>query len=398
MKNTFFYFILFPFLGFINAIRNYRSSWAKSTIIAFVAFFAMSMVKSEDVDSSRYVDKLKEMYAGNKSFETLKDSFYNESDGQPDIYAGLVTYLFSLFTDNGNLLFLFFGFVFGFFYVNNIWLVLGESIGKLPWEQFLLLATFSMVIGFWNITGVRMWTAAHVFFYGAFLYLYHNKKKGLFIAILSILIHFSLILPVGLVIIYSLFRLNFRILYIFYIASFFIAELNIDFIRTNLETYMPEFILPRVKGYLNDEHIEIVNDVLTGANWYIVYYQKFLTYFTLIFISVLFLKADMSKTIKKLLGFSLMFLAVANITSMLPSGVRFLNIALLFSIATSFIVVSKTKQVLIIKSVKFLSPLLIIFCIVSIRTSLDFFNITTLTNPIVVFFTDINLPIIEFIK
>ena len=182
MKNAFFYFIFCPFLGFIQAIKNYRSSWAKPTIIAFVAFFGLSMVKNETVDSSRYVQKLEVMHAGNKSFENLQASFYDETDGQADIYVPIVTYLFSLFTANGNLLFLFYGLVFGYFYVNNIWLVLGESHGRLRWEQFLLLATFSMIIGFWDVNGVRMHTAAHIFFYGSFIYLYHNKNKGLIIA------------------------------------------------------------------------------------------------------------------------------------------------------------------------------------------------------------------------
>jgi hypothetical protein len=42
--------------------------------------------------------------------------------------------------------------------------------------------------------------------------------------------------------------------------------------------------------------------------------------------------------------------------------------------------------------------LLILFCVISIRLSLDYFNVTTLTNPVVVFLTDINQPLIDFIK
>jgi hypothetical protein len=398
MKNAFFYFFLCPFLGFINAINHYRSDWAKPTLIAFVAFFGMSMVKSEKVDSSRYVAKLELMHASSLDFDTVKESFYNDVDGQPDLYVGVVTYIFSLFTNNGNILFLFYGFVFGYFYVNNIWLVLKESKEKLTWLPILLLLTYSFVFGFWTITGVRMNTAAHVFFYGGFLYLYHNKKKGLLIALSSILFHFSFALPVALLIIYSLVRLNYRFLYFFYLASFFVAELNIDFIRNSLEASLPDFLQPRVVSYLNEEYIEDIAESSVQSNWYIAYFQKFLSYFTLIFFSVIFLKADLTKQIKKLLGFSLLFLAVANIVSLLPSGGRFLNVAFLFSMACCFIIVLQSKRVIVLKTTKLLSPLLLLFCIISVRSSFDFFNITTLTNPIVVMFTDINVPLIDFIK
>jgi hypothetical protein len=398
MKNAFFYFILFPFLGLINAIRHYRSSWAKPTMIAFVAFFGLSMVKSDTVDSTRYVQNLEMMYNSNKDFATIQNSFYNGEGGQADVYVTLVTFVFSLFTDNGNLLFMFFGLVFGYFYANNIWMVLTQSKGKLHWEQHLLLAAFSMVVGFWTINGVRMWTAAHIFFYGGFLYLFQDRKKGMLIAACSMLVHFSFILPFTLLLGYSLVRLNFRFLYIFYIASFFIAELNVEFIRTTLESNLPDFMQPKVKTYFNDDYLEGYEEVAVAVNWYVLYYKKILTYFTVIFISVIFFKASPNAQTKKLLGFSLLFLSFANILSLLPSGARFLNVAFLFALATSFIIMSNTRDVFITKSVRLLSPLLILFCIISVRLSLDYFNVTTLTNPIVVFLTDINQPLIDFIK
>lgn len=398
MKNAIFYFILFPFLGLINAIRNYRSSWAKPTMIAFVAFFGLSMVKSDTVDSTRYIQNLEMMYNSNKDFATIQAGFYSGEGGQADVYVTLVTFLFSMFTDNGNILFMFFGLVFGYFYVNNIWLVLNQSKGKLHWEQHLLLAAFSLVIGFWNINGVRMWTAAHVFFYGGFLYLFQDKKKGMLIAACSMLIHFSFILPFFLLVSYVLVRINYRFLYIFYIASFFIAELNIDFIRTTLENNMPEFMLPKVKTYFNDDYLEGYEEVTVAVNWYVLYYKKIITYFTVIFISIIFFKTNPPEKIKKLLGFTLLFLSVANILSLLPSGARFLNVAFLFALAALFIIYSSVKDAFVAKSFRLLSPLLILFCIISVRLSLDYFNVTTLTNPVVVFLTDINEPLIDFIK
>lgn len=398
MKNAFFYFIICPFLGFVQALKNYRSSWAKPTVIAFVAFFGLSMVKNDTIDSSRYINKLEEMYTSNKSFDDVKNSLYSDEGGQTDIYVTVVTYFISWFTDSGNFLFLIYGLIFGYFYANNIWLVLNQSKGKLSREEYLLLASFALIIGFWTLNAVRMWTAAHVFFYGSFTYLYLGKKKGLIIAASSLLIHFSFVLPIGLLIAYSLIRLNFRFLYFFYIASFFIAELNIGFIRTTLEANLPAFIQPKVKSYFNEEYIEGYEQIATTVNWYIIYYKKLITYFNVVFMSILFFRADLSPQTKKLLGFSLLFLGVANIVSLLPSGGRFLNVAFLFSLAFSFIVLANNKVPIITKSVRYLSPLLILFVIISIRMSFDYFSLTTLTNPIIAMFTDVNVSLMDLIR
>jgi len=398
MKNAFLYFLFCPFLGFINAIKHYRSTWAKPTLIAFVAFFGMSMVNNEAVDGSKYVERLILMHATSVDFDTFKASFFNETEGLPDLYVGIVTYFFSLFTDNGQLLFFFYGFVFGYFYINNIWLVLNETRGELSWLPILLLLTFSFVLGFWTVTGVRMNTASHIFFYGAFLYLYHNQKKGIFIVLSSVLFHFSFVLPLSIFLIYSLVRLNYRFIYLFYLASFFVAELNVEFIRTFLELNLPDFLQPKVKSYLNDEYVETFYDSIGSRNWYVNYYQKLLSYFTFVFMLFILFKVDLTKSVQKLLGFSLLLLAVANITSLLPSGGRFLDVAFLFSIATCFIIITKVKFTIVTKSATILSPLLLLFCIISIRMSFDFFNITTFTNPLVVLFTDINIPLIDLIK
>ncbi len=398
MKNAFFYFILFPFLGFVQALKNYRSSWAKPTIIAFVAFFGLTMVKNQSVDSSRYIHKLEEMYNSNKSFDDIKASLYSDEGGQTDIYVTIVTYFISWITNSGNFLFLIYGLIFGYFYANNIWLVLDQSNGKLSRNQYLLLASFALIVGFWTLNAVRMWTAAHVFFYGGFSYLYLGKKKGLLIAASSLLIHFSFILPVGLLVMYSLVRLNFRFLYFFYIATFFIAELDIGFIKSALEANMPAFIQPKIKTYFNDDYLEGYEEVIVTVNWYILYYKKLITYFNVIFISIIFFKAELTLPARRLLGFSLLFLGVANVVSLLPSGGRFLNVACLFSLAFSFIVLANTKVPIITKSIKYLSPILILFVIISIRMSFDFFNIITFTNPIIALFADVNISVMDLIR
>lgn len=398
MRTALIYFFVCPFIGFINAIINYRSSWAKHTVIAFVAFFGFSMLKSDAVDSARYIDNLEQMHKSKLTLDNITESFYSNEDGQVDIYVPIMTFIFSRFTDDGDLFFLLLGLIYGYFYANNIWLVLNESKGKLNLLQFLALATFSLTIGFWELNGVRMWTAAHVFFNGAFLLLYHDKKKGLFIAAAAAFVHFSFFLPLVLLLIFTRFKLNYRFLYIFYVASFFVVQLDFVFVKSFLESNLPEFLQPRVKSYLGDEYVETITETLNNTNWYIFYLYDFLSYYLSIFVSILFFKADVNILTRKLLAFSMFFLGTANLLSLLPSGSRFLLVGFTFAFATCFITMSQTKTPVVKNAAKILSPLLVLFCIVSIRISLDFFNITTLTNPFIVIFTDISQPLIDFIR
>ena len=60
----------------------------------------------------------------------------------------------------------------------------------------IYFAVFVIVLGFWKISGFRMWTAAHIFFFGASQYFLDNKKSGILIAAVSVLFHFSYMFPV----------------------------------------------------------------------------------------------------------------------------------------------------------------------------------------------------------
>ena len=128
------------------------------------------------MDSSRYVTKLKELYNTPLNWDVFIANFYSEESSTVDIYQPLLTYILSLVTDNGNILFAVFGILFGYFYSRNIWLLLDYSKNqRMTRVMIAIIVTFSCVIGFWNLNGVRMWTAAHMFFYGAFLLLVNTK-------------------------------------------------------------------------------------------------------------------------------------------------------------------------------------------------------------------------------
>ena len=405
MKNNFVFFIFSPFLGLVQALKYYKESWAKNSIWLFVIFYGFTMYRPEVMDSSRYVTKLETLYHAPLSWDQFTANFYTEEgNSSVDIYESLVIYTLSLFTDNGNILFAVFGILFGYFYSRNIWLVLDFAKGrKMTLMMWSMVTAFACVIGFWTLTGVRMWTAAHIFFYGAFILLVHNNKKGLVIAALSVLVHFSFVLPLGILALFYVVKIPPRILYFFFVGSFFISTLNIDAIRTRLLSVAPEFLLPRVNTYTSDEYVETVNDLNASGNWYIHYYSYSISWYIVgLFTIIYFSKRGLgtySKSFTNLFGFSMLFLSVGNITSLLPSGGRYLLVAQLFGVALLFLFYVLYAEKNYKKWVVILSPLLLFFIIVSARISFDTITIMTiLTNPVLASILDFQIPLIDLIK
>jgi hypothetical protein len=386
-------------LGF----KHYKQEWAKNCIMLFVAFYGFTMYNPEGFDSSRYADKLKVLHKSQLNWDTFTDSFYDEEGASLDLYQPLITYLVALYSENTHLLFAIFGLIYGYFYSRNIWLLLAlNSEPQMNRYQWILIFTFACILGFWALNGLRMWTAAHIFFYGSFLYLFHDQKKGLVIAATSILVHFSFLFPVGLLAVFLIVKLPWRVLYLLFIASFFISTLNIEVFRTLLENNAPDFLLPKVNTYVGEEYIEGLSEV-EEAVWYITYLSQSLTWFIVVMISIIYFSNlvtfKTNQAFSNLFGFTLLFLSISNFISIIPSGGRFLIIAQLFSLALIYLFYVRYTTKIYSKWMVYLTPLLLFYIIVSIRISFDTLTVDTiLSNPIFAVFVKIGTPVIDLIK
>lgn len=397
-------FLLSPFVGLIQGFKHYKATWAKNSIWFFVVFYGFTMFRPESMDANRYVLKLQALYDAPLSWDSFLANFYSDDGSTVDIYQPIVTYVMALFTNNGNFLFAVFGFVMGYFYSRNIWLLLDTTKEKrIDTTLWIVLFTFASIIGYWELNGVRMWTAAHIFFYGTFLFVIKGNKKGALIAASSILVHFSFVLPVTILLFYYLVKLPWKLLYFIFIASFFVSELNIHVIGDFLGNVAPEFLIPKVKGYTNDEYIETIATDAPIANWYVLYYLKcvgwvvFIMMSSIYFTSLTFVKSN--KAFSNLYGFTLLFLSIGNLMSLIPSGGRYLTIARLFAMALLFLFYVWYDNKYYRKYLTFLSPLLVFFIIVSIRISFETTTfITVLANPIIAVFVDLPVPLISLFK
>ncbi|MEQ9100864.1 MAG: hypothetical protein RIF36_24345 [Imperialibacter sp.] len=398
--NALLFLLLNPFLGFVHAFKYNHEKWSVNAVWLFVIFYGFTMAKPEGMDSSRYVQRLKNSYYSS-SWESFAGGFYTEEGAQVDLYEPTVIFLMSRFTDSGDLLFAVFGLVFGYFYSRNLWMVLRCVPGQMTTFLWIIFLSFALIIPFWHMNGVRMWTAAHVFAFGVLNHILYQKRNAFIFIALSVLFHFSFVIPVVLFFCFRFFRLGWPLLYYAYIFSFAVSELNVGALRELMLAYSPEFLIPRVQSYTGEVYIDKVNETMQGASFHIIYYRKVIVWTIVIFFSFIFFKRVKNLVtypyLKDLFAISLIILSFGNIASLVPSGGRFLSIGQLFAFAFIFLYLKTAAPDKFRFWFRYASyPMLFLFLIVSLRISLETITVmSVLGNPVFALLIDLHIPIIS---
>lgn len=405
-KNVFSYAVLgslYPFGGLIYSIWNFRKPASKILFYVFCLFVGYSFIydRVEYMDAAGYAEGLAIIHKYSLSWQ---DAI--EINGSVDFYNGTVTYLLSLFTGNPKILFLVYAAVMGFFLTQNLWFVLDRLQGKLHYSTIILLVLLGFVCPIWLINGVRMWTALHIFAYGVLHYLVDKNYKYLIWSLLSILVHFSFILPTFLLLIFIFIPAkNLKFYFYLFLVSYFIRELDFQFIRQLLSDFMPEYMQPRI-GYLNDAYIEKVNERLQQSSIHITYKREAYKYIVLaLSISGYFLIKKKSIVLPQWMSsffkFSLFFYAAANVMSIAPTGHRYTYLANTF-IFSFLIILSnlvKTESHLLKRVMLVLTPFILFMIIVEMRIALGYLSPMVLFgNFILASIVEINISIIEYVK
>jgi len=399
-------FLVWPFALLTASLRNFRDPNAKRGFILFCVYFGFVFVFSRDIqgaDSARYAQNLVDLHGFAPSLLTLWNSFYSFDTNLLDIYQPVTTWLVSLFTDNAHFLFAIFSFVFGYFYAQNIWIILNNISGKKSIIVWIYILLFILIIPLWYINGVRMYTAAQIFIYGVFLYLLGNNRKGLIWSSASLLFHFSFLLPVAILFLYSILPRKLPIYFLFFIVTAFIAEIDLFTIRNYL-SFLPDIFQPRVIAYTNSDYAIGVNEAYKDTVWYVRYAEPALrlTIYSLLSVLVVSRSKIFSKDplLFSLICFALFFYGWSNLAAHMPSGARFQTVANFLSVAALLLFFIKYKSSIALKLLRFISlPVILYYCIVSIRIGFDFIGLSTfIGNPFTAFLFEDKIPIIEIIK
>jgi hypothetical protein len=397
-------FLFWPFLSLISSIRNRESPWAKNIFWLFCAFYGYTfIINSEGVDAYRYSQWFISLRHLDFTLSNFISTLYTKETNYIDILQPLISFIISRFTSNPHWLFAAFGFVFGYFYSRNIWFLFENIKTKYSLTTILFLLTYILLIPIWQINGFRFWTAAHVYLFGLLPYLLKNEKKYIGIAALSVFVHFSLIAPVAILIIYAFVGNRRTFFFLLFIITLFISELNISLIKQQL-AYLPEFFQRKSDIYLYEGAMNVQQHGISLTNWYVRYYGTILKWISYSYLIIVYFRGKSiyrnDSRINNIYCFTLFLFAFINLADLIPQGIRFnaiCNMLVLFLICYIPYSGALPVEERIFRAIS--APLLLIIIIVSVRRGFDYTGISSiLGNPLIAPFINNDIPLINLIK
>lgn len=384
-------FLFLPILSVIIAINNYREKWAKNVVWAFTAFYAYHFsAPNEGADINAYINKFNSYTDQVYSIPEFIRSLYSEGSTTLDVIEPLTSYLISQVTRDHHFLLLTYGIIFGFFFSRNIWFFIERTKGKLTIQALVILLLLIIQIGIWNLNGFRFWCAAHIFIYAALNLIILKNPKAYFFLLLASLMHLGLILPILILLISRFIKVPLYILFALFLFTFFLAELDMEVVRSSINNYAPSFLSNKLNSYSSEAYVEVVNERLDG---YSIYYQLSKTVrigIILFFTSILYINRQaFNKDIMfRLFLFYLLLGSFANILSQMPSGGRYLVIADFILYGVMFYFVQEYKKFKFSNYIIYTVPIILIYAFYNFRIiGIHTFNVHHfINNPIVSLF------------
>lgn len=387
-------FLIWPFLAVASAFKNYSSSWGKNILWAFVAFYGFAFAigaESTDSDINRYVQEVEYLHGVDMSLaETVE---YYKKSGEVDVLRTFIAVAVSRVTDSQAVLTLIYGIIFGFFFSRNMWFVLERLEGRIKPITIVLVVCIFLIIPIWQMNGFRFWTAAHMFIYGLLPFLFEGKKSGVIISVLSLLVHFAFLIPVGILLTYLVLGNRTLGYFIFFIVTIFISEINITVLNNLIENYAPDIVQERSAGYRGEDKVEAFREgSQSDTVWYAVWYGRVLSWSVMGYLVILFVEGrsffNKNKGWLRLYSFILLFYGFANLFSSLPSGGRYLSIANLTALVIITLYIQNKEQGVAMERFVWVStPALFLFIIVAFRIGLYSMSATAvLGNPVIAMF------------
>ncbi|MCF1716388.1 EpsG family protein [Flavihumibacter sp. RY-1] len=398
-------FLISPFLLLLYVFNNKEMVWAKNAVWLFVIYYGATFVISNPgMDAYYYANQLENMHNSGLSFSELIKYDYGQSSSTFDIIQPTITYIVSRFTSNYSILYAVFGIIFGFFYSRNIWFVLDKIETSKSKIFILLIALLVLIIPFWSLNGVRMWTAAHMFVYGLFNFLYSKKWKYALIIFLTIFMHFSFAFVVLIFGLYLLLGNRVHFYFILFLLSILVFQIDLDFFNQFITSNLPEKLKVKAGAYTNEDYIKAQAINTSKTNWYVQYYALLLKWsISAILIGIYFRFRSFlveDKFLKSLFSFTLLFYSFSNFTASLPSFERFITIANLISISLILLILSNNINDRYIRRLLYVfPPIIIIYLLVTFRIGLDTISLLTIFgNPIVTLIAGDDIALISLIK
>ncbi len=345
-RQYFILFMLWPFLALVTALMNYSQKEAKKVVYIFLIYYGLTFVISGEIffDALGYAVKLKNTAALPFSdFFKIVGGIY-ATDTSVDIIEPLICFIVSRFTTNHGIYFAVWAAIFGFFYLKSIDKLFDQYQKKPGWNALIFLIFFIVVLPITTINSVRMWTAAWIFFYGAYHVILYRDARYFLLTFGAVFVHWSFISANAVLVIYF-FIGNRNFIYLpLALVSFVLPNLVTPFFKA-VSARLGGAIQGRYNMYSNQYYVIERQQSTEQSAWFLQLSQNLVLYYLLLVLIVIQLKTINSvkeKPEKNLFSFLLLFIAFVNFGKEIPSfGGRYQILFFLFAILYVFIYYTK---------------------------------------------------------
>ncbi len=340
-------FLLWPFLAFLLAIKNYSLKESRIVIYIFLIYFGLTYVipAGSFNDAVRYGMQLKTnaLLPFSDVFKIVGGLY--SSDTSVDFIEPLISFIVSRFTSNQSILFAAYTVLFGFFYLKSITLLFNRVAGNQGLNSFIHLAFFTAILPITAINGFRMWTAAWIFFYGAYHVILYREAKYLIVTLAASLVHFSFLTANVILVIYFIAGNRNYIYLPLALVSFVLPHLIAPAFQS-ISLALGGGFESRFQSYSAEDYMAARQEAYQQTAWFLKIGYDLVLYYLLFAISFIQLRYGSlmkEKEEKNLFSFLLLFLAFVNFGTAIPSfGGRFLIIFFLFATLYVFLYFAKS--------------------------------------------------------
>ena len=385
-------FLFSPIIALLFALWKRNEYGAKLVIFLFSGLFGYLMNTTDyRMDLYRYLNLLQETPYNDIS-SVFANQYSSGSNSTSDLYVSLLQTIIGSFTNNGHILMLAFGLVFGIFYVKMIKLLPKFSDKTLL--SFGIFFLFINVFGIQGLAGVRFYTAFYVFAFGAISYINTSKKIYLLTFPTACLIHFSYIFAVFLFAVYYVFKAKPYIIYMIVGLSFVMSFTSISSIISQYASYLGGSIETRANTYSleNTDYVDFVNNIQSETVWYVALRGKIVYWAAVISLSLIGIYHKRIKIDEKAFQYillALVFLSCRNIIINIPDfGSRYNAIFIALFYFLLYHIFMQNRGSILVKIISYMSILGgIFYTLYSIRCMFYYVSILDISlSPIIILF------------
>lgn len=321
-------FVISPALALISGMFNFRKRGAKFTMLLFFGVLGYSWILNPGMDSYKIVQEFINRYGVMSFYDFMYEmnlvlTLSGTDTNANDPFIHIISYSLSIITDQGKWLMMCLASIFGFFYINNAWMVYEERKESWTIVSLTLFVFFLFWIGIIGINAPRNYIGGMVFFFGAYSYLKTGNKSYLILVASAPCFHF-LFLAVAPCFFVYVFLKDRKYIYLGILAVSFIGTVGLSQLEPILTS---------------TELGENRTEIYTGENWedgppssfakeksfHAEYYREAgswaiqIVFFGVIFLGGYLKNINHDRLQNGLAGTSLLILSFSNLTTAVPA-------------------------------------------------------------------------------